>query len=118
VLIESAPSGGGLWLAVGIGVNLASAPRGGGPPRAPALGAHLKSGVARPPNLEEALAALAKAFDRWSAVWHEQGFTPIREAWTEAAAGLGGPLRRAGPVRRPSTALRRRWSLTGRCVCG
>ena len=54
VLIESGPSGDGLWLAVGIGVNLASAPS---IPDRPAthLAAHLKSDVARPPTLEEAL---------------------------------------------------------------
>jgi BirA family biotin operon repressor/biotin-[acetyl-CoA-carboxylase] ligase len=90
VLIESGPSGQGLWLAVGIGVNLASAPS---IPDRPAthLAAHLKSGVVRPPTLEEALAGLAKAFDRWSAVWHAQGFGPVRQAWNEAAAGLGRP---------------------------
>ena len=90
VLIESGPAaGGGLWLAVGIGVNLASSPSGTERP-ATHLGAHLSADAAAPPAPETALAGLAKAFDRWWGLWQDQGFAPIREAWT-AAARLGEP---------------------------
>ena len=89
VLVESGSAAtGGLWLAVGVGVNLVSRPAGMERP-ATCLAAHLKGDVARPPSPEEALAALAEAFDRWRAVWQERGFGPIRAAWTQAASGLG-----------------------------
>ena len=90
VLIESGPADGGLWLAIGIGVNLVSSPEGTERP-ATHLGAHLKAEAARPPSPEEALAGLAKAFDHWAGVWEGQGFGPIRAAWTDAASGLGRP---------------------------
>ena len=88
VLIESGPAGPGLWLAVGIGVNLVSSPTRTERP-ATHLGAHLRPELAAPPSVEAALDDLAKAFERWRALWQEQGFGPIRAAWTAAAAGLG-----------------------------
>ena len=90
VLIESGPAGQGLWLAVGVGVNLASSPTGTERP-ATSLGAHLKAEVAAPPAPEAALSELAEAFEAWWTIWRTEGFEPLRAAWTGAAGGLGGP---------------------------
>ncbi len=91
VLIESgARPDGRLWLACGIGVNLAH------PPVAPerpatALAEHLADGVSGPPSPEAALDQLAESFERWRRAWTRDGFEPIRVAWTERAIGLGSP---------------------------
>ncbi len=83
VLIESgAAPGGRLWMAVGVGANLAEAPT-DTPYTANSLAAH---GAA--PSREAALEALDAGFGRWLAVWDEGGFEPIRAAWTTRAHGL------------------------------
>jgi BirA family biotin operon repressor/biotin-[acetyl-CoA-carboxylase] ligase len=87
VLVESGPSDGGLWLAVGIGVNLAEAPTDVERP-ATALAEHIDG---PPPGPSEALETLARAFERWRGVWEAAGFAPIAEAWTARAYGLGQP---------------------------
>jgi BirA family biotin operon repressor/biotin-[acetyl-CoA-carboxylase] ligase len=89
MLIESGQGAGGLWLAVGIGVNLLDYPEDVERP-ATALARHLQAGIA-PPTSDEALGRLAAAFDRWFNLWLEQGFGPIRAVWTHRAMGLGGP---------------------------
>jgi len=91
VLVESgAHEGGGLWLAVGIGVNLASAPTGTERP-ATALVHHLRGDVAAPPSVEVAAARLAEAFDVWMTRWETLGFQPILDAWRARTTGLEGP---------------------------
>jgi BirA family biotin operon repressor/biotin-[acetyl-CoA-carboxylase] ligase len=91
VLIESGRrEGAGLWLAIGIGVNLASAPEGLGYP-ATSLAAHLGPDVPRAPNPDEALVLLSEAFVRWRTIWERDGFEPLRAEWTRCAVGLGGP---------------------------
>jgi BirA family transcriptional regulator, biotin operon repressor / biotin---[acetyl-CoA-carboxylase] ligase len=87
VLVESGPSPGGLWLAVGIGVNLAQAPTDVERP-ATALAEHMEG---PPPGPAEALETLARAFERWRDLWAVAGFEPIAEAWTARAHGLGQP---------------------------
>ena len=88
ILVESgAHAAGGLWLAVGIGVNLMRAPAETLYP-ATALAEHMR---APPPSPPEALAELATAFDRWLTLWERSGFAPIAEAWTARAHGLGQP---------------------------
>jgi len=89
MLIESgsAPEG-GLWLAVGIGVNLASYPTDVERP-ATALAEHLRHDVIRAPAPDQALSDLARAFARWLDIWLSQGFEPVRAAWTARAAGIG-----------------------------
>jgi BirA family biotin operon repressor/biotin-[acetyl-CoA-carboxylase] ligase len=86
VLIETggAPSG-GLWLAIGVGVNLAEAPT-DTPYPAASLAAH---GPA--PSRDDALEALDAGFTHWLAVWEQFGFEPLRAAWTARAHGLGQP---------------------------
>jgi BirA family biotin operon repressor/biotin-[acetyl-CoA-carboxylase] ligase len=87
ILVESgARADGRLWLAVGIGVNLAHAPADVERPAA-AFADHM----AAPPEPRAALEVLAAAFERWRGVWATQGFAPIAEAWKARATGLGGP---------------------------
>jgi BirA family biotin operon repressor/biotin-[acetyl-CoA-carboxylase] ligase len=86
ILVESSPRDDGrLWLAVGIGVNLAHAPRDIDRP-ATAFAEHM---AALPPAPLEALEILANRFEAWRALWATQGFSPIAKAWTARAHGLG-----------------------------
>ena len=91
VLVESgAHEGGGLWLAVGIGVNLVHAPDGTERP-ATAVAHHLRGDVTAPPGVEAASARLAEAFDVWMTRWETLGFEPILDAWRARTSGLDGP---------------------------
>lgn len=86
VLVESGSAGEGrLWVAVGIGVNLARAPAISERP-ATAFRDHMH---APPPTPLDALTILAAAFERWRDLWERLGFPPIAEAWTARAHGLG-----------------------------
>ena len=86
ILVESgrAPDG-RLWLAVGIGVNLAHRPEFSERP-ATALALHMAGG---PPSPQRALERLAAALEEWMTVWREIGFPVIATAWSERAYGLG-----------------------------
>jgi BirA family biotin operon repressor/biotin-[acetyl-CoA-carboxylase] ligase len=89
MLIESGPApGGGLWLAVGVGLNLASYPKDVERP-ATAVAEHMRHDVIHAPTPDDVLALLARDFDAALALWLEQGFEPIRQTWMRAAAGLG-----------------------------
>jgi BirA family biotin operon repressor/biotin-[acetyl-CoA-carboxylase] ligase len=88
ILLEGAADTHGQWLAIGIGINLASFPDGTEFP-ATSL-ANL--GIA-PPASEVALDVLADAFAHWYNRWMDQGFESVREAWLARASGLGGPIR-------------------------
>lgn len=91
ILLESgAHAGGGLWLAVGIGVNLAHAPAGIERP-ATALADHLRGDVGAAPSIERAAEVLANAFAVWMARWMALGFQPVLDAWAARAPGLNGP---------------------------
>lgn len=90
ILLESTGGTGQVAaLAIGIGINLAAAPE---PER-------VEAGALRPVSLvgetgqsvsqDEALAALAVSFDRWSRQFRDYGFGPIRTAWLARAAKLG-----------------------------
>lgn len=88
ILVESGKrDGGDLWVAVGIGVNLATPPVAAERP-ATAFAAHLQP---PPPPPLEALDVLRAAFDRWLALWNASGFAPIAQAWTARAHGVGEP---------------------------
>lgn len=76
-----------LWVAVGIGVNLARAPVAADRP-ATSFALHMQ---APPPAPKDALVVLVGAFDRWLGLWERAGFPPIAAAWTERAHGLGEP---------------------------
>lgn len=91
ILLESgAHDAGGLWLAVGIGVNLVHAPADTERPAA-ALADHLRGDVASAPSIEEAAGVLAQAFSVWMDRWTTLGFQPILDAWAARAPGLHGP---------------------------
>ncbi|HEY1879396.1 MAG TPA: biotin--[acetyl-CoA-carboxylase] ligase [Caulobacteraceae bacterium] len=85
ILAESGLGEEDLWVAVGIGVNLAKAPAS---PERPAtsFAEHMS---APPPAPLDALTVLAEAFDRWRGLWDGGGFGPIADAWTERAHGIG-----------------------------
>jgi BirA family transcriptional regulator, biotin operon repressor / biotin---[acetyl-CoA-carboxylase] ligase len=88
ILVESGRRPDGrLWLATGIGVNLAHAPDGTERP-ATSFAAH---GAAPPPTPAQALDRLSEVFAGWLNAWEQRGFSAIAEAWTVRAHGLGEP---------------------------
>jgi BirA family biotin operon repressor/biotin-[acetyl-CoA-carboxylase] ligase len=88
VLVESGSLGvDRIWLAVGMGVNLAQAPQNAERP-ATALSEHLRR---PPPAPLDALNQLAEAMEHWRSLWELSGFRPIAQAWSERAHGLGEP---------------------------
>ncbi|MEL7485636.1 MAG: biotin--[acetyl-CoA-carboxylase] ligase [Pseudomonadota bacterium] len=44
-----------------------------------------------PPGVEEFIAVVDAQFEALHRLWLEQGFAPIREAWTAQATGIGAP---------------------------
>jgi BirA family biotin operon repressor/biotin-[acetyl-CoA-carboxylase] ligase len=86
ILVESGPRADRrLWLAVGVGVNLARHPTDVERP-ATSLAEHM---AGRAPQPIEALEILAVRFEVWRRLWAAQGFAPVARAWTERAYGLG-----------------------------
>lgn len=86
ILVESGTRADGrLWLAVGVGVNLAHAPQDVERP-ATAFADHM---AGPPPEPAAALAVLAEAFERWRSAWAMRGFAAIAAGWSERATGLG-----------------------------
>jgi len=86
ILVESgARPDGRLWLAVGVGVNLAHAPTDTERP-ATAFAEHM---AGPPPRPSDAIEVLAARFEAWRRLWSMQGFAPIAKAWTDRALGLG-----------------------------
>ena len=87
ILVESGQGGVGLWVAVGIGVNLVVAP-------APATDAATAPTSFRVEGFEAptpaaALAILDRSLGHWLALWNAEGFPAIAAAWTLRAHGLG-----------------------------
>ena len=86
ILVESGKAAdGGLWVAVGIGINLAKPPEVTERP-ATALARHMDG---PPPSMEDAVEVLAEVMDAWLSIWNRMGFAPVREAWTARAYRLG-----------------------------
>lgn len=86
ILVESgAATQGGLWLAIGIGINLKAAPLAAERP-ATTFAEHM---AGPPPTPRAALEVLAEAFHRWEGAWLQGGFPAIAEGWTRRAHGLG-----------------------------
>jgi BirA family biotin operon repressor/biotin-[acetyl-CoA-carboxylase] ligase len=88
ILLESGEDGHGRWLAIGIGVNLASFPPGTEFP-ATAL-AQLAPAA---PSPDDAWCVLAARFAHWYDVWMSEGFQTVRTAWLARAGGLGRSIR-------------------------
>jgi len=80
--------GGSGWLAIGIGVNLASHPQGTEFP-ATSLA---QLGIAAP-SQQEALSVLAARFAHWYGLWMQGGFESLRTQWLARAFGVGAPVR-------------------------
>lgn len=90
ILLESLGKGGQVGcLAIGIGVNLRAAPE-AEPGAVPPVSLMGETGVAVSP--EAFLDLLAPAYARWEAQLVAYGFAPIRTAWLERAARLGGQI--------------------------
>ena len=88
VLLEASGRNGALdWLAVGIGVNLASHPEADADALHPPTS--LKAATGRDVSPDDALRHIAASVARWSAVLTTRGFAPIREAWLSRAVKLG-----------------------------
>ena len=91
ILIESSSAGGTAldWLAIGVGVNVASHPR-LAESRFPATS--LSGEGAREATLPKLLECYCRCLQRWISTWHEHGFAAIRDAWLHRAHGLHGPI--------------------------
>lgn len=90
ILLESASDDGvkPAWVAVGIGINLASHPD-----RTEFPATSLSALNADIPEASDVLAALAQNWAGWYDIWAEQGFEPVRDGWLARAAGLGARIR-------------------------
>jgi BirA family biotin operon repressor/biotin-[acetyl-CoA-carboxylase] ligase len=75
------------FVVLGVGVNLVSSPR-DTPYPATSLGE--EGGPALSPKIM--IAAFIRHLAEWLAMWREEGFGPIRDAWLSRAAGLGEPI--------------------------
>lgn len=83
LLVSGEHPRGGLWLAVGIGVNLAHHPENA---ERPATDLHAQGGEI---SVEQAAERLSSRFDHWLGRWAQEGFGPIREAWLARVHALG-----------------------------
>ena len=75
------------WLAIGLGLNLASHPD---DTLYPAT--NLSAYTSQAPSNLEALEVLAAAFERVYQQWKMGGFAPVLQSWRGVAHGIGGPL--------------------------
>ena len=75
------------WLAIGLGLNLASHPD-----DTPYPATDISAMTGQAPSPLEALEILAAAFDALYRQWQMGGFAPVLEAWRMVAHGLGGPM--------------------------
>ena len=88
ILLESGMQGGTAWLAIGIGVNLASHPEGTEFPATSLAALDIT-----PPSPPDALSVLAARFAHWYDAWMRDGFDSVRSAWLARAGGLGTAIR-------------------------
>ena len=85
---ESGPGADAAWLAVGIGVNLASFPDELHYPTT-----SVRALIGSAPSPKDALLDLAEAFAKWYEAWRTSGFGSIREVWLSRAQRLGRQVR-------------------------
>jgi BirA family biotin operon repressor/biotin-[acetyl-CoA-carboxylase] ligase len=84
ILLESGQApGGGLWLAVGIGINLVAHPEDA---ERPATSLAAAGGAL---ERDAALDVLVEAFETLRQRWLKDGFGPVRDGWLARAHGLG-----------------------------
>ena len=84
VLLEATARQHAIRVVAGIGINLVSHPV-----ETPYPATDLKSVGAENGNPALVLKAVMNAVFQWRETWMRQGFTAVREAWLERAAGLG-----------------------------
>jgi BirA family biotin operon repressor/biotin-[acetyl-CoA-carboxylase] ligase len=90
VLLESGRrADGGLWLAIGVGVNLAAYPEATELP-ATSIAAQLRPERSAAPSPEAALDALSEKMVKRISAWTRSGFEIWRTEWLKGAAGIGG----------------------------
>jgi BirA family transcriptional regulator, biotin operon repressor / biotin---[acetyl-CoA-carboxylase] ligase len=90
ILLESWTSQAGLQIAIGIGINVVTPPA-NIDQKITCIGYH------QIPDSNRCEAAtlfefVLRSFHYWLALWREQGFYPVREAWLSKARGLGQPI--------------------------
>lgn len=90
ILLESGHYKGGIWVAIGIGVNVSSCPDIPGY-ETTYMEQHIRSGGKRL-SAQSVLSILAQRFEYWKNTYDENGFEPLRAAWLERAAGVGQAL--------------------------
>ncbi len=85
ILLESHGGGRGKidWLIIGVGINVAHYPD------ATRSSATSLADHGATATVDRVLEVYASAIARWLALWHEQGFAPVRAAWLERAHGIG-----------------------------
>ena len=89
ILLESAAlKDGRTWVAVGIGINVASAPA---DVNQPIVALSAVTG-AKAITLDALETLLRRRLAFWAGCLERDGFTPLREAWLERAHGLGAPV--------------------------
>jgi BirA family transcriptional regulator, biotin operon repressor / biotin---[acetyl-CoA-carboxylase] ligase len=87
ILLESgAASDGRTWVAVGIGINVASAPS---DVNQPIVALSAVTG-AKAITLDALEALLRRRLAFWAGCLERDGFAPLREAWLARAHGIGG----------------------------
>lgn len=92
ILLESGSlAGGGVWVSLAFGVNLADAPRGIDQPTT-CLRAVLPPDAETPSALAF-LARVRRGLEGWGARLEMEGFGPLREAWLSRAYGIGREAR-------------------------
>lgn len=86
ILPETGQGPNGIWLIMGIGINLAHAPK------LPDRKTAALCGVLHPgqplPSPRQVLDVLAMQLQDWLARWKVEGFTPVRSEWLNRAIGL------------------------------
>jgi BirA family biotin operon repressor/biotin-[acetyl-CoA-carboxylase] ligase len=93
ILLESGRmTGGALWFAIGMGLNIVGAPNDAQPTAS--LRDFLPADILAP-DAEAIARDVAQGMAHWASVLAEEGFKPLREAWLARAHGLNGPARAA-----------------------
>lgn len=89
ILLESETSGDELaWLVLGVGVNVAHFPK---EANFPATSLHFE-GAPKTLTVEELLQAFCRYFLSWTNRWLEEGFAPVRAAWSRHAYRKGDEI--------------------------
>lgn len=94
ILPETGQGPNGVWLILGVGINLAHAPVIADRSIC-ALRECLHPGASLP-SARQVLDVLASRMQDWLAILQEQGFVPVRSAWLDRAHGLGRSISISG----------------------